>query len=86
MDQVVTVVLGMIGLFFVLGFGGFALISKVEGEQRAVKLSSGVMLLSVSVFMFAVFISPLAKLVLLELLVSCGFSNDSFVLSAGGED
>jgi ferredoxin len=58
----------MIGLFFVLGFGGFALISMVEGEHRAMKLSSGLMLLSGAVFMLAVFLPPLAKLVLLGLL------------------
>jgi ABC-type transport system involved in multi-copper enzyme maturation permease subunit len=68
MDQVVTIILGMIGLFFVLGFGGFALISMVEGEHRAMKLSSGLMLLSGAVFMLAVFLPPLAKLVLLGLL------------------
>ena len=72
MDQVVTVVIGLTGLFFVLGFGGFALISMVEGEHRAMKLSSGLMLLSGAVFMLAVFMPPLAKLVLLGLLVLCG--------------
>ena len=72
MDQIGTVVLGVIGLFFVLGFGGFALISMVEGEHRAMKLSFGLMLLSGSVFMLAVFMPPLAKMVLLGLLVFCG--------------
>jgi len=72
MDQVVTVVIGLTGLFFVLGFGGFALISMFEGIHRAMKLSSGLMLLSGSVFMLAVFMPPLAKLVLLGLLVFSG--------------
>ena len=40
MDQVVTILLGLISLFFVLGFGGFTLISLSEGERRAMKLSS----------------------------------------------
>ena len=62
MDQVVSILLGVIGLFFVLGFGGFALISLSEGERRAMKLSSGLMLLSGAVFMLAVFMPPLAKL------------------------
>ncbi len=44
MVQIGTVILGVIGLLFVLGFGGFALISMVEGERRAMKLSSGLML------------------------------------------
>ena len=72
MDQIVTVVLGLTGLFFVLGFGGFALISMVEGEHRAMKLSSGLMLLSGAIFLLAIFMPPLAKLVLLGLLVFCG--------------
>jgi len=72
MDQVVTVVIGLTGLFFVLGFGGFALISMLESEHRAMKLSSSLMLLSGSVFMLAVFMPPLAKMVLLGLLVFCG--------------
>ena len=72
MDQVVTVVLGLTGLFFVFNFGGFALISMAEGEHRAMKLSSGLMLLSGAVFILAVFMPPLAKQVLLGLLVLCG--------------
>ena len=72
MDQIGTVVLGVIGLFFVLGFGGYALISMVEGEHRAMKLSSGLMLLSGAVFMLAVFLPPIAKLVMLGLLIFCG--------------
>ena len=73
MVQIGTVILGVIGLLFVLGFGGFALISMVEGERRAMKLSSGLMLLSGAIFLLAVFMPPLAKLVLLGLLVFCGF-------------
>ncbi|MFC2053026.1 4Fe-4S dicluster domain-containing protein [Chloroflexota bacterium] len=74
MDQVVTILLGVIGLFFVLGFGGFTLISLSEGETRAMKLSSGLMLLSGAIFLLAVFMPPLVKLVLLGLLVFCGLT------------
>jgi len=72
MDQIGTVILSVIGLFFVLGFGGFALISMIEGEHRAMKLSSGLMLLSGAVFILAVLMPPLAKLVFSGLLVLCG--------------
>ena len=74
MDQVVTILLGLISLFFVLGFGGFTLISLSEGERRAMKLSSGLMLLSGVIFLLAVIMPPLAKLVLLGLLVFCGLA------------
>ena len=74
MDQVATLVLGLTGLFFVLGFGGFALISMVEGEHRAMKLSSGLMLISGLIFLLAVFLPPSAKMVLLGLLILCGLA------------